>query len=77
VGSNNWSSDGTQYNRDTSLVFYSEEIAAYYNEVFMFDWDNLTREISKKISVTPIIAPEGAPTPEGMIRVSWQEWYED
>lgn len=77
VGSNNWSSDGTQYNRDTSLVFYSEEIAAYYNEVFMFDWDNLTREISKKISVTPIIAPEGAPTPEGMIRVSWQEWYEE
>ncbi|MXN92876.1 phospholipase [Flavobacterium sp. Sd200] len=77
VGSNNWSSDGTQYNRDTSLVFFSEEIAAYYNEVFMFDWNNLTKEISKKNTVTPVIAQENAPVPPGMVKVSWGEWYGD
>ena len=45
VGSNNWSSDGTQYNRDTSLVFYSRPIAQYFTEVFMFDWNNLSKPI--------------------------------
>ncbi|WP_217602376.1 phospholipase D-like domain-containing protein [Chitinophaga sp. GbtcB8] len=76
VGSNNWSSDGTQYNRDTSLVFFSPQITAYYTAVFMFDWNSLTKPISQPQETTPLIAPENAPAPPGMRRVSWQEWYD-
>lgn len=75
VGSNNWSSDGTQYNRDTSLVFYSQQVYGYYNEVFKMDWDNLTRPIAMAVQPEVMIAPEGVPAPAGMTRVSWNEWY--
>ncbi len=77
VGSNNWSSDGTQFNRDTSIIFYSRPIAKYYTEVFMFDWDNLTREVGKKAEMAPILAPETGMTPPGMVRVPWQTWFND
>ena len=77
VGSNNWSSDGTQYNRDTSLVFFSRPIAQYYNEVFLFDWDNLTKSITTSTEIAPVLAPETGPTPLGMVRIPWQAWFND
>jgi phosphatidylserine/phosphatidylglycerophosphate/cardiolipin synthase-like enzyme len=75
VGSNNWSSDGTQYNRDTSLIFYSREIAKYYTEVFEFDWFNQTRPINTQPAITPELAPAEGPTPPGMVRIPWQAWF--
>lgn len=77
VGSNNWSSSGTQYNRDTSLVFYSEEIAQYYSEVFLFDWDNLSKPVSSEPEVAVLLAPESGPTPLGMVRMPWGAWFEE
>jgi phosphatidylserine/phosphatidylglycerophosphate/cardiolipin synthase-like enzyme len=77
VGSNNWSSDGTQYNRDTSLIFFSRPIAQYYTEVFMFDWDNLTRAVGGRTEMAPLLAPETGPTPPGMVRIPWQAWFND
>lgn len=77
VGSNNCSSDGTQYNRDTSLVFYSRPIAQYYTEVFLFDWENLSRPINSVQESFPVLAPESGPTPVGMIRIPWQSWFND
>lgn len=77
VGSNNWSSDGTQYNRDTSLVFFSRPIAQYFTEVFMFDWDNLSKPIGSEQEVVPELAPETGPTPLGMVRIPWQAWFDE
>jgi phosphatidylserine/phosphatidylglycerophosphate/cardiolipin synthase-like enzyme len=77
VGSNNWSSDGTQYNRDTSLVFYSRPIAQYFTEVFMFDWNNLSKPIGSAQEIVPELAPETGPTPLGMVRIPWQAWYDE
>lgn len=77
VGSNNWSSDGTQYNRDTSLVFFSRPITQYFTEVFMFDWDNLSKSIASPPEVAPVLAPESGPTPLGMVRIPWQAWYDE
>lgn len=77
VGSNNWSSDGTQYNRDTTLIFFSRPITKYFTEVFMFDWDNLSKPISSAHEVTPMIAPESGPTPLGMVRIPWQAWFDE
>src|SRR6185312_679493 len=75
VGSQNWSKDGTQYNRDATLVFHDESVVKYFKEVFLFDWDNLTRSPLLP-EMQPMIATEGEPPP-GMIRVSWAEWFED
>ncbi len=77
VGSNNWSSDGTQYNRDASLVFYSEAITNYYTEVFLFDWNYLSRPVSSAPELSPVLAPDDGSTPPGMVRIPWQAWYED
>jgi phosphatidylserine/phosphatidylglycerophosphate/cardiolipin synthase-like enzyme len=74
VGSQNWSSDGTQINRDASLIFDDSEIATYYNEVFQFDWANLTKPIGVQ-EMAPMIAQPGEPTPVGMVRVPWDAWY--
>jgi phosphatidylserine/phosphatidylglycerophosphate/cardiolipin synthase-like enzyme len=77
VGSNNWSSDGTQYNRDTSLIFFSRPIAQYFTEVFMFDWNNLSKPIDSAPETVPELAPEAGPTPLGMVRIPWQAWYDE
>jgi hypothetical protein len=74
VGSQNWSSDGTQINRDASLIFDDREIAAYYDTVFQFDWANLTKPIGTQ-EAAPAIAQPHEPTPAGMVRVSWDAWY--
>jgi phosphatidylserine/phosphatidylglycerophosphate/cardiolipin synthase-like enzyme len=74
VGSQNWSSDGTQVNRDASLIFDDSEIATYYNDVFQFDWANLTKPIGAQ-EMVPVIAQPGEPTPVGMVRVPWDAWY--
>lgn len=74
VGSQNWSSDGTQLNRDASLIFDDAEIAAYFNKVFQFDWNNLTKPIGTQ-EMAPIVASPGELTPVGMVRVPWEAWY--
>lgn len=76
VGSQNWSGDGTQVNRDASLIFDAVDIYDYFNGVFQFDWDNLTKPIETP-EITPIIADPSKPTPAGMVRVPWRTWYQD
>jgi len=76
VGSQNWSSDGTQINRDASLIFHDEEIAAYFDTVFQFDWKNLTKPIDTQ-EVVPLVAEAGQPTPKGMVRIPWSRWYDE
>ncbi len=43
VGSHNWTNQGTLANRDASLIFDDAEVAAYFEEVFWFDWEHLGR----------------------------------
>lgn len=74
VGSQNWSSDGTQVNRDASLLFEDRDIAVYYDKVFQFDWANLTKPIGTQ-EISPLLARPGEPTPVGMVRVPWSAWY--
>jgi phosphatidylserine/phosphatidylglycerophosphate/cardiolipin synthase-like enzyme len=77
VGSNNWSSDGTQYNRDASLIFFSRPIAQFFTEVFLFDWDHLSTSISTAPETVPVLAPERGPTPLGMVRIPWRAWFDE
>ncbi|WP_083684989.1 phospholipase D-like domain-containing protein [Massilia putida] len=41
VSSQNWSADGTQRNRDAGLIIYNAEANAYFEQIFLHDWDNL------------------------------------
>jgi phosphatidylserine/phosphatidylglycerophosphate/cardiolipin synthase-like enzyme len=44
IGSHNWTNQGAIVNRDASLIFRHSEIARYYEEIFLFDWERLARE---------------------------------
>jgi hypothetical protein len=77
VGSNNWSSDGTQYNRDTSLVLFSEDVYRYFADVFLFDWTNLSKPIGSGSPVVPEVARMGETTPLGMVRIPYQAWFDE
>jgi phosphatidylserine/phosphatidylglycerophosphate/cardiolipin synthase-like enzyme len=45
VSSQNWSADGTLRNRDAGLIIYNVEAAAYFEEIFLHDWDNLASPV--------------------------------
>src|SRR5262249_55224868 len=75
IGSHNWSSDGTTANRDASLIIRHPEVAAYYEEIFRFDWENRARARVNADAAggMPLVALPGAATPKGMTRVAWDE----
>ncbi|WP_291869122.1 phospholipase D-like domain-containing protein [Bradyrhizobium sp.] len=74
VSSTNWSGDGVVRNRDAGLIIHDKEIADYYQSVFLFDWENRANAfLEDDPPVT--IAPDGAETPPGMVRMSWREYY--
>ena len=41
VSSQNWSTDGTLYNRDAGVILESAPVAAYFEQIFLHDWENL------------------------------------
>jgi PLD-like domain len=41
VSSQNWSSDGTFYNRDAGVIIYNETAAQYFQQIFPHDWNHL------------------------------------
>lgn len=44
IGSHNWTNQGAIANRDASLIIRNSDVAKYYERIFLFDWDTLTRE---------------------------------
>jgi len=40
LGSQNWSADGTLYNRDATVIIHHPGIAQYFEQVFTDDWNN-------------------------------------
>jgi phosphatidylserine/phosphatidylglycerophosphate/cardiolipin synthase-like enzyme len=78
LGSHNWTTAGTVYNRDASLLIRDEEIARYYSEIFEFDWGRTrgTRLTDEEIAppVRVVRAGTEAPSPKGFVRLSWREW---
>lgn len=46
VSSQNWSADGTLRNRDAGLVIHSPEATAYFEQIFLHDWDNMASPVS-------------------------------
>jgi phosphatidylserine/phosphatidylglycerophosphate/cardiolipin synthase-like enzyme len=75
VSSANWSTDGALRNRDAGLIIHDQEVAGYFEDVFDFDWNHRANAIVVD-NRTVMLAPEGALTPPGMVRVSWHEYYD-
>jgi len=46
VSSQNWSADGTLRNRDAGLIIHDPEAAAYFEQIFLHDWNHLASPIS-------------------------------
>ena len=66
-GSHNWSNEGVKTNRDASLIFDDEEIAAYLAKVYDYDWTTLATAHPTKSR--PRVAQAGEATPAGFKRV--------
>jgi hypothetical protein len=41
VSSQNWSADGTLWNRDAGVIVYHQDAAQYFQQVFLHDWEHL------------------------------------
>ena len=40
VSSQNYSADGVRFNRDAGLLIHHAGAAAYFEQIFLHDWDN-------------------------------------
>lgn len=65
LGSHNWSKPGVTLNRDASLIFDDEELAAYYTEAFEIDWER-----SNPITPKKFVKPEGVAIPGADVMVA-------
>ena len=74
-GSHNWSNEGVKTNRDASLIFDDEEIAAYLADVYDYDWTTLAT--SHPTKAKPRVAKAGEETPKGFKRVPFTAVFED
>lgn len=76
VSSTNWSGDGVLRNRDAGLIIHDEEIASYFNDVFINDWEN---RASSLVADDPpvILASEDETVPPGMVRMAWREYFRE
>lgn len=44
VSSQNWSTDGTLYNRDAGVIIHDQAAAGYFQRIFLHDWENLAAQ---------------------------------
>jgi V8-like Glu-specific endopeptidase len=68
VGSHNWTNHGTVFNRDASLRINNRQVAEYFEKLFLFDWENMSRQRTMFEEVQPrLIRPEQARTAKGRV----------
>jgi subtilisin family serine protease len=46
VSSENWSGDGVLRNRDAGLIIHHADVARYYEQIFLHDWENMALPVS-------------------------------
>ena len=80
LGSHNWTDQGVQVNRDASLLIHRPEIAAYYERVFLHDWDRLAQTtINEAAMPVPLLTDEavGPASEPGFERAPWSAWEDE
>jgi phosphatidylserine/phosphatidylglycerophosphate/cardiolipin synthase-like enzyme len=71
IGSHNWTTAGTGFNRDASLIFYDPEIARFYEDLFLYDWGRIGPAVIDESVPPPMLAPVSATAkpPAGYVAV--------
>lgn len=76
LGSHNLSESGVSVNRDASLLFDDAPLAAYFRELFEYDWQWMSdSKIGEEIAGLRLIGPDES-TPPGFERVPPDEYLE-
>lgn len=73
VGSQNFSNDGVSVNRDASLIFHDDKLAAYFRNIFLHDWHKVAQQHIGPEAYSIEIAKNNLLVPEGMERMTWSE----
>jgi S1-C subfamily serine protease len=73
LGSQNLTAGGSLFNRDASLLVRDEEVAAYFEKVFLFDWHHLAAQNADEVVGGIRLAMPGEATPPGFRRISLAE----
>jgi len=73
LGSQNLTNQGALFNRDASLLVRDPEVAAYFEKVFLLDWNTLATQEADELVGGIRLAPLGVATPVGFRRVSVAE----
>lgn len=75
-GSHNWSNEGAVTNRDASLIFFDPEIAKYYEQIWVYDWDRLATAKPMAVRMPRVAGDEESPDPRSEV-VPWTDFYSD
>jgi phosphatidylserine/phosphatidylglycerophosphate/cardiolipin synthase-like enzyme len=73
LGSHNLTNEGSLFNRDASLLVRDPEVAKYFEQIFLFDWETLATQEADELVGGIRIAQSGEETPAGFRRVSLAE----
>jgi phosphatidylserine/phosphatidylglycerophosphate/cardiolipin synthase-like enzyme len=74
LGSHNWTTAGTGFNRDASLIFFDEEFAQFYEKLFDFDWKRIGPMKIDESVPAPTLAPANGAVPNpGFVAVPVSE----
>lgn len=84
LGSHNFTNQGVQVNRDASLLMNNEDIARYYEKVFLHDWEKLSRDtIREEANPIPVLGTRGESEATelrgdpGVVRIPWGAYEEE
>jgi phosphatidylserine/phosphatidylglycerophosphate/cardiolipin synthase-like enzyme len=72
IGSHNLTFQGVKENRDASLVVYDKRVIAFYEKLFLYDWNRAKPGRARTRS--PRLAVPGEAPPTGMVRMRWSEF---
>lgn len=79
IGSQNWTVQGVDTNRDASLIFDNKDIAGYFEARFDHDWERLARQKISSLTNPPRLLLDGvsrsAATPESGVFLTWDEYF--
>ncbi len=78
VGSQNWSFQGVDANRDASLLFDNARIAEYFEDSFLHDWERLARTKVTSLTNPPRVLLDTVARSAGVAAggvVNWSDYF--
>jgi phosphatidylserine/phosphatidylglycerophosphate/cardiolipin synthase-like enzyme len=78
VSSQNYSADGVRFNRDAGLLVRHAGAAAYFEQIFLHDWDNrATQRVAGETGGMPLVPAAAGGTRSAGATMGWEDWYGD